>query len=397
MEEDIWTTYDKFTDLSEKLIYDFIAPQSSQVTCNGIEGGCGSVHSTLTNDVLTPYYQTLMDRVPPGNREPKRREWNYTSYDLFSLRTKLSLPISQIDSTWYPHFNVVKYMERGYVSVDMYSGDRFVPLDASLHSSVQKVVDDAINTMPGYCLLIHDVYHVSYEDVCMPAAWIGGVLPLIPHRFRSLRESTPPNTIEETRRWPLDVAYFNGSLYVRLEEESAYATTFRNVYEDVLQMLSSLYKRGSVVLFNDSDFIELWKLVPYNLTDGEKGVYTCDWFNPLIARDRTHFLTQRLQGTTSIKVNVRKSNVSRHVVSEALTSRGFKHYFSGSYVHVEVSSYEEAEEAATISTDESFNASGLVRTSTLYNPESLHYVDARVGVVSSSLASPSSPMLRLRL
>lgn len=276
-----------------------------------------------TKNVLTPYGYTKA-------KYNKGQSYNYDEYDLFALKTKILPHIQKMNSTWYPVFEPMDGGDKMvYNSVELYSGSTFVPTTDELYPALRKIVDDAIELFPGYCLLLHDFYPIMYKDVCLPATWISSILLV-------MYGGTSPECDEGCRDLIHgNYKYKDGAVYVKLyhgedtefltdyvelpdeeklEDESATGSTilkFQNGYSDryyklyfrLLDYLHDLYLRGSVVLRSpdNDDFIRNWQLRPFVKTAENINIYIADYRDTLLIPHPTEFLIRRLQGYSIVK------------------------------------------------------------------------------------------------
>lgn len=313
-----WLTYNKNTDLSLYVNY----KERDESTCSkNTTCGCNKQNVTYqeTNDILLPYYYNKI-----GMDEPQT--YNYTEYDLYSLKTRILPELLKIDSTYSVRFNVKEYEGKMHNCVEIYSGATFIPLYGDLYNRVRSIVADAMNEdLLDYCLLIHGEFPIEYLGVCMPSAWLSSILRILfMPESRCKRVVSLPIMKESCKTVTMGPYYLEDSkVYVDLSEAAniysiygfedgelvgdltykSYGNLYQMLYKRLLNYLVDLYKLGSIVLNTTSNLIRDFELQPV-VTNEEMqlGIYVADYRTHHL-RDATRFLYRMLVGDKYVTVD----------------------------------------------------------------------------------------------
>lgn len=319
-----------------------------------------------TNPVLTPFYRTILDRenVQDGIPAPEN---SYLPYDLFTFRTKFERKLYGLDPTY--HFSFVSKQIHNVMrlTIDIYKGATFVPLNVSLASRIQQLVDECVSTYPKLCLLLDARVPITRGTKTLTKSWMRSLFPFLSFEKR------------------FHAVFEEGRIYIDLRDDVEYTNRYTKLYLKLVDVLFDYYKRGLVPLSPKfhNDIINNWSLekvyeqyVPPGQGGypGEIALYEATWKNHHFAPDMVSFLYDRVQSIPEIKILVGDNFVRRHFVATELRKFSqsedscLKSYdsgeyipiFSGKYVYVPAENVAQAFEIANVVADAKYESTGKV-------------------------------------
>lgn len=245
--------------------------------------------------VLTPYYDGIItDTTRPFWYEYQFN--NYTPYDFFVLKTRLTYDVPQ---GYNIHFDSFRYEGQMRYCVLLSNGYTIVPINKEQTAYYQNSVDQIILNHPHHCTLVqmNQPFVTTNHDQSLPQRWVKTILPYCYKQL--IKEQYQP-------------ILFNNQLLINIDPTRVYDDTdiknnvddyykdYNAVY-DVLQTnlinnLFNLYQQGIIVLNKDldDDFINHWQLKPYYNTGNQTQIYVARWTNKDI-KDKTAFLENQLR------------------------------------------------------------------------------------------------------
>lgn len=288
-----------------------------------------------TSTVFTPFYRPILERedIKDGIPAP---ETNYLPYDLFAFRTKFERGLYHINPTYHFSFVSKQINKVMKLTIDIYKGDTFVPLDPTLAKTLQTLVDECVATFPKLCVLLDSRIPIIRGTKTLTKAWVNSLFPFLAFekRFRAI--------------------FDNGRIYIDLSRDIDYLNLYKKMYMKMIDVLFEYYKRGVIPLSPrlHNHIIEDWALQKVyeqyvkpgdNNYPGELALYEATWKNPHFATDMVAFLYDRIQNKPDINILVGDNFVRRHFVAVELEKlirnkyKEMKEYiptFSGKYVYV---------------------------------------------------------------
>lgn len=264
---------------------------------------------------------------PLGADPDTTLERNYTDYELFLLRTRLQDCLQGAQAALRVDLIPKEWNERMHLTVELHAGPDRVQLTPALHQRLSDCLEAITDTA---CLLLSDKVSFTYQGVCLPAWWLQSLLPTV-------RIDDPP------------CYYRQGALYVDFSYTHSYGAKYRRLLTQVLELLVSLYRAGTVRLdpVAQADFILRWGL---GLLDQEKPLiqqtqgprlYQPLWDDVMLAPDPVAFLQDRLAGRPLRLDLGSSSDVVRHLAAKALQDK-FDFSFYDQYLLVKVLDYRQA-------------------------------------------------------
>jgi len=291
-------------------------------SCAAAGGPCGKkscnacpaprpVTAVPTEVVFTPYHQTFGTQDPTSGGDYPRP--NFTNYDIFCLKTKLSLTVNSLGASYdttftgYEQDGVVRY------AVELTEGGRLAPLGVEQARELEKAVQACSASYPRHCLLFSSALPLDYQGQHYPQAWVAGVLP-----FAQVDESYDP-------------VFDAGSLYVDLGDYEDYLSVWERLHFSLVDQIRHMYRRGYVVCHPqiDSACIENWALSPVlGKCRDCSALYRPEWRDSRFAPCPVSFLRARLGGAETIELRVSPDPVTRHFVAAAFYRQGMGRDFS---------------------------------------------------------------------
>ena len=367
-------------------------------TCSS--GDCETSQVSIqTMDIFTPYSYSIIKEINGVDiNEP-----NYKQYNLFTLNTKLSPQIKLIGKkkgeSWFPRFEQ-RYIkdelgERMVITVQIYDGIDYVAIqNVELRDEIQDLVNECVNFLPEYSLVLHDVFNIFYRGVHIDHTWYKMILKMIP----IVGDVKYPEI--DDKKFGLDIVYASGGLYVKLSADLDYESVYDKIHISTLDNILRLYKMGIIALDKnnslDVEFIRKWNLVEYM-----NGYWTPQWTNRWIAQNPSLFLRMKRAGIPYIQLNITMNNVVRHYVTIELKRERFRFVFQNDEVLVWVKNIIRADKAHHLVTRGIARSIGRVKIDKVYRfdysidksndpfiipmlgKEYVEYVDLNYGVVRS--------------
>lgn len=322
----IWELYDRNTDLAS--YYTELLGLDSEPNSNV------KVTAQLTHDILTPF--TLDKRgLPRGENEPgSPAVAHYKSYQLFTLRTRLSPTIHSVYPNLEPRYDQVDVDGVRRVAVVLRDGATFVPTSVGDQSWISDLVREALTFEPDYALLIHDTRDIRHDGTLLESSWLRSILPLVPMPETLHYEDDDLRDVRDIIRdidgeyqqseESYDAFYHQGAIYVRFDSDRNYIAAWNHLHLQLLQILVDMHRSGTLLLDprRDVDFITRWDLTempgqdPPTESDVRR-LYVPTWSSPWfgIGRDLTSFLLDRYRSGGKVAVNVGPNYVTRHFLS----------------------------------------------------------------------------------
>jgi len=276
-----------------------------------IPQGCFDCYKTTeyinTVPVFTPFYRPIGEGNYGTCPQPLSLP-NYLPYDLFCLETKLNRYLYKLDRTYHVSFVSKEIDNLMRVTVDLYKGSTFVPMNEKLASQVQKYVDKSASLYPDYCLLFDARIPIRRGGKRLTKAWVASIVPFI-----SLEERFHP-LIEDSR------------IFINIREDPSYNDRYARMYDIIIDTLFEYFERGIISLspIYHRQLIDDWKLelihqqYHHESIDGDLGLYEPRWRNNHFAPNPVDFLYQRVAKEEQIQIQVGDNFVRRHFVAIAL-------------------------------------------------------------------------------
>lgn len=326
-----------------------------------------------TTPILTPYFRPVISTQDIADGVPAP-ETSYLPYDLFAFRSKFERFLYQFNPTYHFAFVKKELENMMRVTIELFKGDTFVPLNESTASIIQDYVDKSVVTYPAHVLLFDARVQLERGNKILSKAWVASLIPFFAfeERFHAIIE--------------------NGKIYISLVNDLEYVDRYERMYTQVVNTIFEYYERGVVPLSTrfHSQIIKDFKLdmihqqyVSPGEEDlpGELKLYEPSWRNQYFAPNPVQFLYDRLQGNEDLKILVGDNFVRRHYVAVALTKlahRKFATYealqyyiptFAGKYVYVPAITLLEAFEITDIVISAQSQSEGKIEVIALENPE----------------------------
>ena len=309
---------------------------SSECRINASESAEVLIEDTLIDDitksnivryepVLLPYYREILGNlIEDETPAPKR---NYTSYDLFCLKTKL-YPFVEAN---YPDCDItfVDY-EIGDVmrlTLELYRGGRFVSWTKDEAARATQVSHDLIEDQPGHALLLSSEVPIPG----LPVDWYTTMLQYL--------------TINNSY-------YHQGNIYVMLNTNDNYSAQWTALYFQARAALQNLYDSGAYPIIPElvDKLVSDWDLEL--VIDDDLPIYKPAWSDPRIVKHKGKFMEHLLSCHNYISMRLGDQhgiNVKRHYLAKILAgSAKIDFYFSRCCVHFNVDNITDAQHTADI-------------------------------------------------
>lgn len=294
--------------MSEDDIEDTI-PSEHHATCSCAtceSGGCSpsDVKVVETYEVYTPYSSTIEEVW-----SKKMQYNNYTPYDLFSLKSKLTPMLREIDAG-SPSFEHKVKGDDMIMVVSLYNGSIFKPITNSEDQQrIQAMVDKAVEIHKDDVLLIHDKFPITLDGVTMDKVWLHGILKCMK-------------------------GYDDGALYINLREDRRFNDTVSRMIYEIVSFLRDLYVDGCIVLDPsdniDKEMITNWDLEPVyddRFIHPTLTPHKPRWINRWLAPSPTSFLLNIRSGQPWIAITIPNNKVARHTISVELDKAKFRYAY----------------------------------------------------------------------
>lgn len=276
-----------------------------------IPQGCFDCYKTTeyikTTPVFTPFYRTIGEGIPGSCPQPLPLP-NYLPYDLFCLRSKLERYVYKIDPEYHLSFVSKEVDNLMRMTVEVYRGATFVPLDDYMASQIQKYVNKSASLYSEFCLLFDARIPIRRGSKTLTRAWVAAMVPFISleERFTTLIEK--------------------GRIFINLRHDPEFNNRYAQLYEQIVETLFEYFERGIIPLSTTyhRELIEDWKLElihrqnsPDSIS-GDLELYEPLWRNEHFAPNPVDFLYRRIAKEEDIQIRVGDNFVRRHFVTLAL-------------------------------------------------------------------------------
>ena len=225
------------------------------------------ITNSLINDIertylTTPYYKTLTEISDPN--VVFGPEYNYSNYDIFCLNKNLNSVFSSLGYT----FDYISIEKEGklHLCIKPRKNNNTIIMSDKLYYTLQNEVIYVCAKLYHYCLL----FDPSDNNTGYPNNWLYNVFDEI-----SIKNKYNPKFLE-------------GKLYIKLDENTDYSSTYESANNDFLDTLETYYSNG--VVSCNLDFATRWNLV--NLTGN---LYLPTWNDTRLSNDRAYTLISILQ------------------------------------------------------------------------------------------------------
>jgi len=323
------------------------------------------------------------------NQNEAIAERNYTSYDLYALKARISRFLAPTHPGLSVVLQPVEYDQMMRISVTLYDGSKLYPIDPVLQESLGRYIDDIGD---NFMLILHGDHSIVHDGLCMPSYWLQSMIPFL----------EPDKD---------DYYYFESAIYADLSQYPDYEKHYHRILFKFLDTLRALYLKGSIVLHPvlDQKLIRNWSLGPVdrgsadrdpdtgtstlaNPTPAVPTIYQPTWSNVLIARNPTPFL-YHIRSSNLISFDIGLNNVLRHeITSRLLTDKwgmNLDFYFEDHTVKVGISDLILASKVSKIICKARAQYSGVIKLGiTPPDPDEenqVSYYDTELGKVYSVL------------
>lgn len=297
--------------------------------------------------VWTPFYRTIPEVGKTGwVDEP---DFNYTSYDIFVLNTKLSY--------WLKHNFGPKLLisypsvlgregksNSMYITVVLTKGGKVYDMTPDQVKSLQHIVDK-ITTGPRTAVLLMSIDPYPTEDpfgdsVIIPSDWLRSIYPYV---------GLPPDVNPHMSEM---------GIMVELESYIDFSSVYFDLVIQVIERVKNLYFQGYIVN-PDPDIIKKWGLISINGEEGEDNrintetnnkIYKTSWNDSRITSKYGGiygFLMSRQQGEKTIDLFIGYKSLTKHNLAKYLLNYDIAGVFSNQYVSVHVDNIADAQAIAS--------------------------------------------------
>jgi hypothetical protein len=297
--------------------------------------------------VWTPFYRTIPDVKTTGwVDEP---DFNYTSYDIFVLNTKLSYWLKH---NFGPKLSISYPSARGregksnsmYITVVPTKGGEVYDMSSDQVESLQHIVDE-ITTSSRTAVLLMSIDSYPTEDpfgdsVIIPSDWLRSIYPYV-----GLSPDVNPHMSEM-------------GIMVELESYIDFSSVYFDLVIQVIERVKNLYFQGYIVN-PDPDIIEKWGLISLNADDSEDNgmntetknkIYKTSWKDSRITSKyggMYGFLMSRQQGEKTIDLFIGYKSLAKHNLAKYLLNYDISGVFSNQHVSVHVDNIADAQAIAS--------------------------------------------------
>jgi len=323
--------------------------------------------------IITPYFRTLIDRS--GLQCGEEPDFNYNSYDLFCLRTKVEPYLKELlNSKVYIIFKSILIGNKMVMTVIPMEGTEIITLSSDLIKKIRDYINSITGNKNQSCL-VYDITNtvIAYDGTKIPNYWIKSVLPYV-----DISSSFNP-FINEI------------GIYVDLSKDVDYIITYNEIQMNIIEQLKQMYENGYVT--NAKSIASLWNLVTL---DDKEIIYLPQWKDNRFAKNLAEFLLSRLRGDKFIHIFIGDNKVKRHYIALSLSNNRFNFKFNEAYVEVEVNDLDNARLASALIFNAVHNAVGKVALISFNRPSliSLYQwaskqLDSRLNCISYSVLDSS--------
>ncbi len=277
--------------------------------------------------ILTPYYQTVLNRK--YNECVEEPDYNFTSYNLFCLKTRLlpriqTLLGNDIDMLYglkqeenknviYTSVVLVRYQvaaARNQVELNFNQNTEEVQLSDIQRKQIQKDVDEITTKDSDACLLMGLKESITDESgKIIPGDWLEKIVPYV-EIDRKL------NYFVNEHGLHLVLTSYTGSgiPYTYLEK-------YNQILLDIRNQIIAMYKAGYLYIYPYADRDKLISDWDLEMVDQEGFLYRPRWYDLRITNDLVRFIQLRMRGKRTIEVSIGNNLEYRHVVAERLKDK----------------------------------------------------------------------------
>lgn len=295
--------------------------------------------------LTTPFYST----INPGTNIRNHPEYinMYSTYDLFSLRTKMVSYLREILNikSIGVRFDMVRLKHRmNVILIPIQNGEDFDLKNIS--NDIIKKIQDQINIETSqradYCLALQtDQIDLRYGSNIIPGSWILTMIPIleIPYEYYGSYE------IEELTS--------TGYLYLNLRSEDIYDQIYYDLVKSINSQLIQMYQEGYIL--GADNISESWDLVRVDSTKIDRdldiklklGIYKPLWKNNRITQKPVEFLEKLIQNPETLEFKVPNgcNQLIRYYIARQMSIKNKNIIFDNDTVFINpVSGIKEAQE-----------------------------------------------------
>lgn len=238
--------------------------------------------------VKTPFERSIVDL--PSLQCQEENDFNYRTYDLFALKTKIVKPIGEIlKKPVSIGFESVRSNDRMVITITAYHGPIFIPFNKEQSIKISRLVDRSISQRPRHCALVFlDIPSVDLKGRTVPVDFLRNIIQNfgLPEELNSVIED--------------DV------LLIDLSDRKDYNTEYDKIQERFAIWLTDAYQSGWT--YCDPRFAQLFSLIP--IVSDEiliEHLYEPIWNDTRITvtpKGRYPFLKDRMAGDSCLRLDL---------------------------------------------------------------------------------------------
>ena len=308
---------------------------------------------------------------------------NYTTYDLFTLKTRLTPYLSSILSNingWYIKFMTQPSTEgmRVYLHILDNKSVRGAMLTPDQKNKILDAINTDDNSFKSYCL-IFDPDMVDLSSYHINRSWIRTIIPYlkITSKIKYDYNNNPLN-IDDINISIIRMGY---KIYGNLENSPNYIQHWAQLQQDILKRLYYLFNIGAIVIDTSicmHNIISKWKLKPLynNVPEYEtkeditielgdqnikstltyvdsihmensdrplpsthiKGIYVPDWYDTRLS-PISEFMNRVMFGDRTLKLTIEEKLTAYHSIAKKLNAKEIIFSFVRGMIIVNVDNY----------------------------------------------------------
>lgn len=333
-------------------------------------------------ELILPLWRTILPPIEAGEWTPTP-EYNYTSYQFLSVRTKLQSLISQ---RWGYQYRVklysVQYRGKMHLKAQIEVGTQPLDLELNYRKEVASMIEE-IMLEPLEKLVILPRGDLKDQETILPSYWVNPILYYLPQllqlEFEEKKVSLEATSYGVEAKLDLEPEYSYRNLY-----SQKYYRRYVHAQEVVSRKVISLYRKGYLVT-TDSELIRNWELAPVKgdlhraqsslpeITDPWEGIVPF-----LLSRYRLNYL----------QINLGESKSLRHYLAASL-SREFpskdslEFWFGDHWLYLKINNLPDARKVINILRKYSKNPETILRFQTprKYSPKELSQIETSYDLV----------------
>lgn len=335
------------------------------VTCT--DQGCNLVEIGAEKAVFAlPWYRTV-PQVPPSVYCVEQGDLNYTPYNVFCLKTRLSDFVSQVVgevvfsflSFYTGNKMSLNLVLSQYVSaVEYRSAFQTMNVSPDQRRLIEQKINDILTVDPLACLLISpDINLVTLGGDRIPNPWIRQVLP-----FVMVDAQYRPFVNDDGYHVDLSAWTIRTPEEVEVDvEEMLYDEKYQQLQAEVVEKLRDMYDDGYFVVYGrlSSEIADKWGFIP---VDNEGQLYRPNWRDRRVTTNLVEFCLARVRGEEFIRLPIEQDDVQRHAIGR-LEIPGLT--FSGSQIRVPATSINQVRLQVSLieqaKAESQFEGTGVVR------------------------------------